>query len=51
MIKYMKESLNICIKFWGPSASQAGLKQYELADRFLRAGRKKEALDNFFKAK
>jgi hypothetical protein len=47
----MKESLNICNKFWGANSSQTGLKQYELADRFLRAGKKKDALECFFKAK
>lgn len=51
MLKYMKESLTVCIKFWGPDSSQAGLKQYELADRYLRAGKKKESVEFFFKAK
>lgn len=51
MIRYMKESLTICVKFWGSNSIQAGLKQYELADRYLRAGKKKESLDNFYKAK
>jgi hypothetical protein len=51
MIKYMKDSLTICVKFWGDSSIQTGLKQYELADRYLRAGKKKESLESFYKAK
>lgn len=44
MIKYMRDSLVICSKFWGAGSKQSGLKQYELADRYLRAGKKKEAI-------
>jgi len=44
MIKFMKDSLLICSKFWGPTAEHTGIKQYELADRYLKANRKKDAL-------
>lgn len=44
MIKFMKDSLTISTKFWGPNSLQTGLKQYELGDRLLRGGRKKEAI-------
>lgn len=40
MVKFMKDSLTIASKFWG-SNSQTGMKQYELADRYLRGGRKR----------
>ncbi len=51
MIKYMKDSLNIAIKFWGVNSLQAGMKQYELGDRYLRNGNKKEAVEFFTKSK
>ncbi len=51
MIKYMRDSLTISIKFWGQNSQQTGLKQYELADRYLRMCRKKEAVEFFTKAK
>lgn len=51
MLKYMKDSLTICTKFWGNNSIQAGLKQYELADRYLKAGKKKESIEYFTKAK
>ena len=50
-IKYMKLSLMIYIKFWGGNSSQVGLKHYELADKYLRAGKKAEAIEHFTKAK
>ena len=28
MIKFMKDSLTLCVKFWGNMAPQTGLKQY-----------------------
>jgi tetratricopeptide (TPR) repeat protein len=51
MIKYMKDSLIIANKFWGPNSPQTGLKLYELADRYLRMCRKKDAIEYFHKAK
>ena len=44
MIKYMKDSLLIATKFWGQSSAQTGLKLYQLADRYLRICKKKEAI-------
>ena len=51
MIKFMKDSLLTCSKFWGPDAEHTGIKQYELADRYLKANKKKEALQYFLRAK
>jgi hypothetical protein len=51
MLRYMKDSLTICTKFWGSNSILVGLKQYELADRYLRAGKKKESIDCFCKAR
>jgi tetratricopeptide (TPR) repeat protein len=51
MIRFMKDSLLICTKFWGPDAEHTGIKQYELADRYLKANRKKDAMEYFLKAK
>lgn len=47
----MKESLNNCVKICGAQSRQAGSKYYELGERQLKVGHKKEALDNFIKAK
>jgi hypothetical protein len=47
----MKESLNRCIRVCGTQAKLAGAKYYELGERELKVGHKKEALDNFSKAK
>ena len=41
MIKFMKDSLMLSSKFWGGNAQQTGLRQYEMADRYLRANRKR----------
>jgi tetratricopeptide (TPR) repeat protein len=51
MIRFMKDALNISVKFWGPGAEQTGIKEYQLADRYLRAGMKKQATEVFLKAK
>ena len=51
MIKFMKDSLTISVKFWGLNSLKTGLKQYELGDRYLRCGRKKEAVEQFTRAK
>lgn len=47
----MKEALSKTIKCCGTQSRKAGTKYYELGERELRAGRKKEALENFNKAK
>lgn len=50
-INFMKESLSLCIRSCGAQSRQAGVKYYEMAIRELKAGKKKEALDNFQKAR
>ena len=50
-INYMKESLSRCLRNTGPHSTHAAGKYYELGERELKAGRKREALDNFHKAK
>ena len=47
----MKESLSKTIRSCGVQSRRAGNKYYELGERELKAGRKKEALDSFSKAK
>lgn len=47
----MKEALSKTIRACGTQSRKAGIKYYELGERELKAGRKKEALDNFNKAK
>lgn len=48
----MKESLATCIRSCGGVGSKiAGEKYFDLGEKELRAGRKKESLDNFNKAK
>jgi len=50
-INYMKEALSKTIKSCGSQSKQAGSRYYELGERQLKAGNKKEALDSFSKAK
>jgi hypothetical protein len=50
-INFMKESLSKCIRVCGNQSKIAGAKYYELGERELKVGHKKEALDNFMKAK
>lgn len=47
----MKEALSKTVRTCGAHSKAAGNKFFELADRELKAGRKKEALDNYLKAK
>ena len=47
----MKEALSKTIRSCGVQSRRAGNKYYELGERELKAGRKKEALDSFSKAK
>ena len=51
MIRYMKESLDICMKFWGQEHVETGSKLFELAESYLKAGNKKEATHYFLKAR
>lgn len=47
----MKESLSRCIRVCGPQSKHTGIKYFDLGERELKAGRKKEALESFLKAK
>ena len=47
----MKQALSKTIRNCGAQSIRAGNKYYELGERELKAGRKKEALDSFGKAK
>ena len=50
-INCMKESLSRCLRNSGPHSIHAAHKYYDLGERELKAGRKREALDNLQKAK
>lgn len=47
----MKEALSRCIRVCGAQSKTAGAKYYELGERELKCGHKREALDNFSKAR
>lgn len=43
-VKVMKESLTRCLKVCGTQSKQAGNKYYELGERELKVGHKREAI-------
>jgi hypothetical protein len=47
----MKEALSRSIRAAGAQSKATGSKYYELGERELKAGHKREALDNFNKAR
>lgn len=47
----MKQALTTCIRSTGTHTEKSGSQYFKLAEKQLKYGEKKEAIDNFYKAK
>lgn len=50
-VNFMKEALSRCIRVCGAQSKAAGNKYYELGEKELKAGRKREAMESFNKSR